>query len=151
MVKASGSRIRPQAHTPLRDMAKRAADLEAENPPVNNHRVDAAVERYIDAISAANRPLFDRVHQLVIDACPQAHVVLSYQMPTYTLGDRRLHIGAWKHGVSIYGVGADRDAGFTQRHPRLKTSKGTIQLRPGDAAQIGDDELRDLARAALTG
>ena len=51
--------------------------------------------------------------------------------------------------MSIYGWQQDREAGFTARHPELKTSKGTIQLRPEDAAGIPDDEFRDLARAAL--
>jgi hypothetical protein len=35
------------------------------------------------------------------------------------------------------------------RHPELKTGKGTIQLRPGDADGINDDELLELVRAAL--
>jgi hypothetical protein len=55
----------------------------------------------------------------------------------------------WRHGVSIYGWQQGRDAGFTARHPELKSGKGTIRLRPEDAAAIGDDELRDLVRAAL--
>ena len=80
---------------------------------------------------------------------PDAAVVLSYQIPTYRAGRRRLYVGVWKHGVSIYGWQQDREVGFTARHPELKTSKGTIQLRPEDAAGIPDDEFRDLARAAL--
>jgi hypothetical protein len=43
------------------------------------------------------------------------------------------------------------DAGFTDRHPELLSSKGTIKLRAGDADALGDDELRDLFRAALGG
>jgi hypothetical protein len=78
-------------------------------------------------------------------------VVLSYKIPTYKVGPRRLYVGVWKHGVSIYGWDHGRDAGFNARHPELKTSKGTIQLRPGDAAGIPDDEFRDLVRAALDG
>jgi hypothetical protein len=31
----------------------------------------------------------------------------------------------------------------------VKTSKGTIQLRPADTDGIGDDELLELVRAAL--
>ena len=51
--------------------------------------------------------------------------------------------------MSLYGWQQDRDAGFTSRHPALRTSKGTIQLRPEDAAGLPDAELRDLVRAAL--
>lgn len=112
-------------------------------------RVDEAVLAYIDGIAAGHRPLFDRLHRLILDVHPDADVVLSYDMPTYKVGRRRLFLGVWKHGVSIYGWPADHDAGFTARHPALKTGKSTIQLRPEDAAGIPDDEFRDLARAAL--
>jgi len=107
------------------------------------------VLRYIDAIAPAHRPLFDRLHQLILTAHPDVTVVISYQMPTYKIGNRRLYVGTWKHGLSIYGWPKDRDAGFTERHPELKTSKGTLRLSPADAAGITDDELRDLVRAAL--
>ena len=121
-------------------------------PGTANRRTEAmdeAVRAYIDGIDPAHRPLFDRVHRLILAAHPDAAVVLSYQMPTYKVGRRRLCVGAWQHGISIYGWQQDRDAGFTDRHPELRTSKGTIRLRPQDAAGITDDELRDLARAAL--
>lgn len=112
--------------------------------------MDEAVRAYIDAIPAGHRPLFDRLHRLILAAYPEAAVVLSYQMPTYKVGGRHLYIGAWKHGVSIYGWQQGRDAGFTARHPELKTSTGTIRLRPGDAAALADEELRDLVRSALS-
>jgi hypothetical protein len=35
------------------------------------------------------------------------------------------------------------------RRVDLRLAPGTIQLRPQDAAGIGDDEFRDLFRAAL--
>ena len=112
--------------------------------------MDDAVQAYIDAIAPAYRPLFDRIHGLVLDAHPDAALVLSYRMPTYKLGGRRLFVGVWKHGVSIYGWQQGHDGGFATRHPELTTSKGTIQLRPEAAAAIGDDELRELVRGALS-
>ena len=111
--------------------------------------MDEAVRAYIDGIDPAHRPLFDRVHRLILAAHPDAAVVLSYRMPTYKVGRRRLCVGAWQHGISIYGWQQDRDAGFTDRHPELRTSKGTIRLRPQDAAGITDDELGGLVGGAL--
>jgi uncharacterized protein YdhG (YjbR/CyaY superfamily) len=111
--------------------------------------VDEAVQAYIEGIPAEHRALFERLHRLILAGHPEATVVLSYRMPAYKVGRRRLFLGAWKHGVSIYGWQEDRDAGFAARHAALRTSKGTIQLRPEDAAGIPDDEFRDLARAAL--
>ncbi len=113
--------------------------------------MDDAVRDYIHAIAPEHRPLFDRLHRLILEAHPDAAVVISYQIPTYKVDRRRLYVGVWKHGLSIYGWEQGRDAGFTARHPELKTSKGTIRLRPHDAASIPDDELRDLVHAALDG
>jgi uncharacterized protein YdhG (YjbR/CyaY superfamily) len=113
--------------------------------------MDDAVRDYVDAIAPEHRPLFDRLHRLILEVHPEAAVVLSYQIPTYKVGRQRLFLGVWKHGVSIYGWQQGRDAGFTDRHPELKTGKGTIRLRPEEAAAMPDDELRDLVRAALGG
>jgi hypothetical protein len=114
-----------------------------------NRRVDEAVQAYIDGIAPEHRPLFDRLHGLILDVRPDADVVLSYDMPTYKVGRRRLFLAAWKHGVSMYGWGRGHDAGFIARHPALKSGQATIRLRPEDAAGIPDDEFRDLVRAAL--
>jgi uncharacterized protein YdhG (YjbR/CyaY superfamily) len=111
--------------------------------------MDETVRAYIDGIDPEHRPLFDRTHRLILAAHPDATVVLSYDIPTYKVGKRRLFVGAWKHGISIYGWGEGRDGGFSARHPALKTGKGTIRLTPDDAAAIPDDELSDLVRAAL--
>ena len=111
--------------------------------------MDEAVKSYIDGIDPAHRPLFDRIHRLILAARSDAAVVLSYRIPTYKVGRRRLYVGAWQHGISIYGWGQGRDGGFTERHPELRTSKGTIRLRPQDAAAITDEELGSLVSAAL--
>jgi uncharacterized protein YdhG (YjbR/CyaY superfamily) len=113
--------------------------------------MDEAVRDYVDAIAPEHRPLFDRIHGLVVDDFPDAEMVISYQMPTYKVGRNRLYVGVWKHGVSFYGWGEGNDTGFTARHPELKSGKSTIRLRPEDAAAIPDDEFRTLFRAALAG
>ena len=111
--------------------------------------MDESVREYIDAVEEAYRPLFDRVHRLIMAAHPDADVVLSYQIPTYKVGKRRLYVGAWQHGISLYGWGRDRDGGFAARHPELLSGRGTIRLRPRDAAALPDGELDALIRAAL--
>ena len=111
--------------------------------------MDEAVRAYVEAIDPATRPLFDRLHELLLQEHPDAEVVLSYKMPTYVVGARRLHVGAWKHGLSLYGWESGRDAGFAARHPELDSGKGTLRLPHAAAAQVPDDELRDLLRATL--
>jgi uncharacterized protein YdhG (YjbR/CyaY superfamily) len=113
--------------------------------------MDPDVQNYLDGIPAEHRPLFDRVHRLILEVHPEAAPVLSYGMPTYRVGARRLYVGVWRHGISLYGWGKDRAAEFIARHPALVSGKGTIQLRstaPAEA-EVSDDELRDLVRAAL--
>jgi hypothetical protein len=83
-------------------------------------------------------------------ACPDAELVLSYGMPTFRVGRRRLNVGAWLHGLSLY-VSPNRGGGFSGRHPALAAGKGTIKIRPADAASITDAEFQDLFRAALLG
>jgi uncharacterized protein YdhG (YjbR/CyaY superfamily) len=112
--------------------------------------MEQEVQAYVDAIAAEHRPLFDRLHRLILQARPDATVTLSYGMPTYRAGRRRLYVGVWKHGLSIYGWGQGRDAGFTARHPELLSGRGTVRLRPRDAAALPDRELVELAQAALT-
>jgi len=111
--------------------------------------MDQAVQQYVDAIPAEHRPLFDRVHHLVLRICPEASIGLSYQLPTYRVGRRRLYLGSWKHGVSLYGWKHGGDGGFSARHPELVHGKGTIQLRSAAAAAVPDGELVALIRAVL--
>ncbi len=104
---------------------------------------------YIEAIGPDRRPLFDRVHAIVLSEHPDAEVMLSYGMPAYRVGARRLNVGVWKHGVSVYGWRGDRDGGFVARHPELSSGKGTIRIPLADAAGISDEELRALLGGAL--
>jgi hypothetical protein len=112
--------------------------------------MDEAVRRYIDGIRPGSRALFDRVHQLIMDEHPDATVSMSYQILAYQVGRRRLYVGAWKHGISLYGWQAGRDGGLTARHPELISGKATLRLRHDTADAIPDSELRELARSALS-
>ena len=113
-------------------------------------KMDDEARRYIDAIPAGHRPLFDRLHDLIVATYPDVTVSFSYKMPTYQAGGRRLHLAAWKHGISIYGWQQDDDGGFVERHPEVKISTGTIRLRPDEATAISDDEFLGLLRPALS-
>jgi hypothetical protein len=110
--------------------------------------MDEAVRRYRDEMDSEFRPVFDRLHRLMVATCPGAELVVSYGMPTFRIGRRRLNIGVWQHGLSLY-VSPNRDGGFSARHPALAAGKSTIKLRPADAAGIPDAEFQDLFRAAL--
>jgi uncharacterized protein YdhG (YjbR/CyaY superfamily) len=113
--------------------------------------MDDAVRRYLEDVDAGHRAMFDRVDALVRQDFPDAALGLAYGMPTYRIGRRRLHVGVWKHGLSLYGWGKDLAADVLARHPHLRTSTGTVRLRPSDLDAVTDDDLRRLVAAALEG
>ncbi len=137
------------AAAPVPPGAGGESTAEGEGERQGSVLMDQAVRDYIDAIPAEYRPLFDRFHGLVLRARPDAAVVLSYQMPSYKAGGRRLYLGVWKHGISVYGWRHGEDDGFLDRHAELKASTGTIRLRPDEAAAIPDEELVGFFQASL--
>jgi len=111
--------------------------------------VNADVQAYLEQAAPEHQALFGRLRSVVLDVAPDAVEKISYSMPTYVVGRRKLSLGLWTHGLSLYGWGENRDGGFLAAHPELRTSKGTIQIRPDQAEAIDDDELRALVRAVL--
>ena len=55
--------------------------------------MDDAARDYVEALASESRPLFDRVHRLILEVHPDAAVVLSHRMPTYVVGRCRLYVG----------------------------------------------------------
>ena len=108
--------------------------------------VPAEAQACIDGIPPGHRPLFERLHRLILTAHPGAQVTLSYKMPACKAGNRRLYAGAWNMGILVHGWQKDRDGGFTSRHTELVTSKATLQLRDGGAPGISDEDFLGLAR-----
>ena len=106
-------------------------------------------QTYIEGIAPEYRPLFDRIDQLTRALHPEATVGMSYGMPTYWIGKRRLNIGVWAHGVSLYGWKKDSPSAFLEHHPKLVTSTGTIRLTPIDAAALSDEEIGEVIGSAL--
>lgn len=102
------------------------------------------VQTYADGLRAEHRPLFDRARRLADDVAPDATVKVSYGMPTWAAGTRKLSLGMWQHGLSGYGWGENPDGGLLARHPELRTAKGTIRITPAQADLLDDDEPRAL-------
>ncbi len=92
--------------------------------------MDEDLAAYIDGIPAEQRPLFDRLHTIVLGEHPDATVALSYGMAGYRVGRRRLNLGVWKHGVSVYGWRDDRDGGFVGAPPAALEREGDDPDQP---------------------
>jgi uncharacterized protein YdhG (YjbR/CyaY superfamily) len=111
--------------------------------------MDEAVRDFLAGIDADRRAMFDRIDVLVRGDFPDAELTLAYRMPTYRLGRRRLHVGVWAHGLSLYGWDKDHAAEVLARHPQLRTSTGTVRVRPADLDTLSEQDLRQLIAAAL--
>ena len=109
--------------------------------------MDEAVRRYIDAIPAKQKPLFDRLQSLVLDLYPDAEVVLSYQVPTYKARGERVSLGLWKDGVSLYTTDPRHIEPFTSKHPTVKSGKASLNFRLTD--ELPEQDLREVVEWAI--
>ena len=110
--------------------------------------MDEAVGAYIAALTPAQRPLFDRLHAIVLAEHPDAEVALSYGMPAYRVGGAAQPRGVEARRVGLRLAGRQRRR-LRERHPGLWNGKGTIRIRPEEAEEISDEELRGLLGGAL--
>ncbi|HZA87391.1 MAG TPA: DUF1801 domain-containing protein [Acidimicrobiales bacterium] len=126
-------------------LADHGLSLLAESPP---RTLSADVQDYIDALDAAHRRLFDRLHQLIIDELPDAQVVISYQIPLYRAGRRHVGLNARRpEGVTLTTTSPDHIDAFRRRHPQFKTGKASIQFQLND--ELPEDGIRDVIRRAI--
>ena len=59
------------------------------------------VQQFVDVVSDERRPLFDKLHALIMGMYPSAEVVISYGIPTYKAKSGWVGLGYWKGGVSL--------------------------------------------------
>ncbi len=112
--------------------------------------MDPDVQAYIDAIAPEHRPMWDRVEGLVRELFPAVELRMTYDMPTFVVGDHRLPVGVWKHGLSLYGLDGSNDAGLITRRPELSSGRGTVKLPTRKAESFTDPELKATLRAVLS-
>jgi uncharacterized protein YdhG (YjbR/CyaY superfamily) len=111
--------------------------------------VDEAVQRYVDAIPAEQRPLFERLQALILELYPDAEVVLSYQIPTYKAKGGRVSLGLWKEGVSLYTTDPEHIAAFKPKHRGVKTGKASLNFRLTD--DLPEQDVREVIERAMEG
>jgi uncharacterized protein YdhG (YjbR/CyaY superfamily) len=109
--------------------------------------MDEAVRRYVDAIPAEQRSLFDRLQSLILDLYPDAEVVISYQVPTYKARGGRVSLGLWKDGVSLYTTDPRHIEPFKTKHPRVKTGKASLNFKLAD--ELPEQDVREVVERAM--
>lgn len=107
----------------------------------------AEVETYFAAVPASRRARIMALHELVLELYPEAKVDLQYRMPTYHVDAGWVALANQKNYVSLYTCGYHHISEFRERHPRIKTGKGCINLRDRDPLPL--DDLRSVIRHAI--
>jgi uncharacterized protein YdhG (YjbR/CyaY superfamily) len=105
------------------------------------------VQVYRDALPERRRERFDLLQRLILGLYPDAEVSMRYRMPTYSWGDGWIALGNQKGYFSVYTCGAQHLGAFKQRHPRIKTGKGCINLRDSDPLPMAD--LKEVIHSAM--
>jgi uncharacterized protein YdhG (YjbR/CyaY superfamily) len=103
-----------------------------------------SVDDYIAAQKPQARARLLELRTTIRASVPQATEVISYGMPTYTVGGRRVHFAAAQRHCALYGAAIDAVA---DELGDLKTLKGTVQF-PLDRP-IPEDLVRKLVVAKL--
>jgi hypothetical protein len=94
--------------------------------------------------------MWDRVEGLVRELHPDVEVRMTYDLPTFVVGEHRLPVGVWRHGLSLYGLHEGNDAGLITRRPELCSGRGTVKLPSEHAESFTDAELKATLKAVLS-
>ena len=70
----------------------------------------ANVEDYLESLAPEVRQVLGEVRATIHAAVPEGEDLISYNMPTLVIGDRRIvHYAGWKKHVSLYPMPDDED------------------------------------------
>jgi uncharacterized protein YdhG (YjbR/CyaY superfamily) len=94
------------------------------------------VQLYVDAVPDERKPLFDRLHALIMGLYPNAEVVMSYRIPTYRAKSGWIALANQKHYVSLYTSGEHHIMEFKAKYPAIKTGKGCINFKEADPVPV---------------
>ena len=100
-------------------------------------RVSQSVDDYIDAQPAAVRAKLLRLRKAITDALPGADEEISYGMPTYKLGGKRvIYFAVWKDHYALYGSMGGVVAELKDELAGYETAKGTIKFPLAGAVPV---------------
>ncbi|MDR1117397.1 MAG: DUF1801 domain-containing protein [Oscillospiraceae bacterium] len=85
------------------------------------------IDQYISEQAEDVQPILQKIRETIRAAAPDAKEKISWQMPTFWLGENLIHFAAAKKHIGIY-PGGEATTVFAARLVEYKTAKGTIQL-----------------------
>lgn len=86
------------------------------------------VDEYLEALAPDAREVLELARGAVHRAVPDAGETISYQMPTFTIGDTRfLHLAGWKRHLALYAV-PELDGDLEAVVAPYRTTTATVQF-----------------------
>lgn len=99
-------------------------------------RMSIEVDNYFSSAPNDRKDILLKLHNLIVDMYPDAHVDMSYKMPTYKVKEGWVAIANQKNHVSLYTCGAHHLVEFKEKYPAIKTGKGCINFKNTDTLPI---------------
>jgi uncharacterized protein YdhG (YjbR/CyaY superfamily) len=91
----------------------------------------ASIDDYIASFPTDVQTILQKVRETIRNAAPGAEEIISYGIPTFTLGGKHLvYFAAWKRYISVYPLPAGDDA-FEREITPYRAAKSTARFPLG--------------------
>lgn len=107
------------------------------------------VDEYIENASKDSQTVLRELRRVVREAAPDATERISYGMPSYIKGRRRVYFGVAKTHIGLYGISAPVLDRYREEVSPYVGEKGTVRLPLDEALPVG--LVRKLVRARMEG
>lgn len=89
----------------------------------------ADVDAYLTAFDGEQRATLDRLRALIRSEVPDADESITYEIPTYKLGGKRMvYFAGWAKHYSMYPLGERIPVELAGELAAFRTAKGTVQI-----------------------
>jgi uncharacterized protein YdhG (YjbR/CyaY superfamily) len=86
-----------------------------------------SVDEYVDSYPEDVQAILRQVCDVARSVMPGAEEIISYDMPTFVLGKKRIYFAAWKKHLAIYAV-PRFDGELETRIAPYRAAKDTVQF-----------------------
>jgi uncharacterized protein YdhG (YjbR/CyaY superfamily) len=85
------------------------------------------VDEYIEEFNGATKILLEEIREIIKNAAPEAHEVISYNMPAYKLNSVLVYFAGYKGHIGFYPTPSGINK-FQNEFSEYKSSKGAVQF-----------------------
>jgi uncharacterized protein YdhG (YjbR/CyaY superfamily) len=94
---------------------------------ISQVKIPKTIDEYIAGFPVEVQAMLETIRAIIREEAPQAVEGISYLIPTFSLGDRRVHFAAYKKFISLYPAPRGEKA-FKQELAGYQGGKGTVRF-----------------------